>query len=222
MYSTGAVKIFTFDNLDIDSMSFGNSIIFSKGAIDSLTENEMKSLIYNEIMQVKYNISAKRLLHQGLIFLARVSCVLSVLLFPMNLMISILNKTGDLKDINTSTGTVVLVFIISLLRLIVWIKSEGFFTNIFYQFYEAVIFGEADRATHGMGIEYSKGMLTYLEKLYIFKIEKSYARMQNKRLFSDVKPLVAYRINYYDSVLGNNRNLNQLNLNWSSNYIKHI
>lgn len=210
MFATSFIKIFIKDQLDVDSISFGNAIILNKGAIDTLKKSELKALIYNEIMQVKYNISAKRLLHQSIVIMGRVSCIISLISLPFfAVKIYMSNKQF--------MNTVIIVFVFSLIRVVIWLKSKGAFTNLFYQFYELIIFKEADLATYSMG--FGADMVKYLDKLYIFKIKKSFGRMGKSKLFSDVKPIVPYRINTYENLLGNNKNLNELNVNWSSNYI---
>ena len=41
-------------------------------------------------------------------------------------------------------------------------------------------------------------------------------------LFVELRPLVAYRINYFDNVLGKNKELSVDNYAWSSNYMERV
>jgi heme/copper-type cytochrome/quinol oxidase subunit 2 len=217
-YKTGTVKIFTYDSLDIESNSFGNCIFISKGALDgkAITQDELKALIYNEFAQIQYNISNKRLLHQGNILLARFSCLFSVLLYPLASFFGVYTRSP--KDFVMNNFILLGLIIVCLVRLIIFYflyRHNIAFTNLFYMLYEREIFVDADRATDNAGL--SKPMLSYLEKLYHFKlIPKDLGK-----LFAELRPLVAYRINYFDNVLGRNKNLDINNTKWSSNYIKY-
>lgn len=218
-YMTGTVKIFAFDSLDIESNSYGNSIFISKGAIDTLEKGELTALVYNEFAQIKYNIANKRLLHDATILLGRIATILAVLLAPIgyfyNFTVGALILDKGFQGILSSIGTMILVIVIAIARLIGW-KLTKKYTNAPYMLYERKIFVEADRATHKAG--FSKDMLSYLEKLYMFKLQDK----DFSKLFVELRPLVAYRINYYENVLGNNRNLSEDNYAWSSNYMERV
>lgn len=221
-YMTGTVKLFAFDSLDIESNSYGNSIFISKGAIDTLEKGELTSLIYNEFAQVKYNISNKRLLHDASILLGRASAILAVLLAPGAIMTSFLNSALSTRPgifgptgIISSIELLLVVLLFGIARLVGWSLTKKY-TNAPYMLYERKIFIEADRATHKAG--FGADMLSYLDKLYVFKL-------QNKdfsKLFVELRPLVAYRINYYENVLGHNKNLSSDNYAWSSNYMERV
>jgi len=218
-YLTGTVKIFAFDSLDIESNSYGNSIFISKGAIDTLEKGELTALLYNEFAQVKYNISNKRLLHDGTILLGRIATILSILLAPVAFFYSftvgaVAFQTG-IQGVLSSIGTMLTVIILGAARLIGWALTRKY-TNAPYMLYERKIFVEADRATHKAG--FSSDMLTYLEKLYVFKLQDK----DLSKLFVELRPLVAYRINYFDNILGHNRNLSEDNYAWSSNYMERV
>uniref|UniRef100_UPI000ADCAE47 hypothetical protein n=1 Tax=Clostridium botulinum TaxID=1491 RepID=UPI000ADCAE47 len=104
---------------------------------------------------------------------------------------------------------------ICVIRIILWRLTKKF-TNVPYMLYERKIFIKADRATHKQG--FSAGMLSYLEKLYAFKLGDK----ETSQLFVELRPLVAYRINYFDNVLGRNRELSADNYAWSSNYMERV
>jgi len=61
-------------------------------------------------------------------------------------------------------------------------------------------------------------MLSYLDKLYAFKLESKNV----STLFVELRPLVAYRINYFENVLGKNQELSKDNYAWSSNYMERV
>ncbi|HBJ2623683.1 hypothetical protein FDB24_16740 [Clostridium botulinum] len=225
-YLTGTVKIFTFDSYDIETNSYGNSIFVSKGAIDTLPQEELKSVIYNEFAQVKTNIANMRLLHDGNIVLGRLSAIATIILSPFALGAGILGTT--VTSMNSTFGTVntigsmfsqmgaMLFYVfICVIRIILWRLTKKF-TNVPYMLYERKIFIKADRATHKQG--FSAGMLSYLEKLYAFKLGDK----ETSQLFVELRPLVAYRINYFDNVLGRNRELSADNYAWSSNYMERV
>lgn len=229
-YMTGTGKIFTFDSLDLDSNSYGNTIFISKGAIDTLTQGELTALVYNEFAQIKANISNKRLLHDAGVLLGRISSILLVVLGPFALAfllfksaIGSLGALGGasnfLNETVTQQATIISGFILGLLRVITMVVLKALkinFTQLPYMFYERKIFIEADRATHKAG--FAADMLSYLEKLYVFKLNPK----DLTKLFAELRPLVAYRINYFDNVLGNNRELSADNYAWSSNYLERV
>ena len=222
-FKTGTVKIFTFDALDIESNSYGNSIFISKGAIDTLGSDELEALIYNEFAQIKSNIANKRLLHDAGVLIGRLSAFAIVFLAPFSLAWSLIS--GIYSAISKS-GTPGLSFslvlsslLVALMRIIIMgifklLKMN--FTQLPYMFYERKIFIQADKATFNQG--YGKSMLKYLEKLYIFKLEKK----NLEKLFVELRPLVSYRINYFDNLLGSNRTLSENNYAWSSNYMERV
>ncbi|MBU3114740.1 hypothetical protein [Clostridium lacusfryxellense] len=232
-YLTGTVKIFAFDSLDIETNSYGNSIFISKGALDTLTSGELRAVIHNEFAQIKTNISNMRLLHDGNIVLGRISAVMVLIIAPIVLgigMAGTLIASSSSLGIMSSSGTTIAssigsgftkVFIIGVLsviciiRLIVDIASKKW-GNTIYMFYERKIFIKADRLTHKSG--FSVDMLKYLEKLYVFKL----GNKEVGKLFVELRPLVAYRINYFDNVLGKNRELSEENYAWSSNYMERV
>jgi len=225
-YLTGAVKIFTFDSLDIETNSYGNSIFISKGAIDTLTQGELRAVIYNEFAQVKTNISNIRLLHDGNILLGRISAILSTILFPFALTIGVIGS-GILSSLTNSyygfsfgtifgrMGVLFMCLLVSIIRLVMWYFTKKY-TNLLYMLFERKIFIKADRATHKAS--FSVDMLSYLEKLYAFKLGEK----EVSKLFVELRPLVAYRINYFDNVLGRNRELSADNYAWSSNYMERV
>ncbi|WP_130808267.1 hypothetical protein [Senegalia massiliensis] len=218
-YMTGTVKVFAFDSLDIESNSYGNSIFISKGAIDSLETSELTALLYNEFAQIKYNIANKRLLHDSTILLGRMATILAVILAPIAYFYSLSVGTfilgTGIQGIFSSLGMVVLTLVVGMLRLIGWGFTRKY-TNAPYMLYERKIFIEADRSTHKAG--FSADMLSYLDKLYVFKLQDK----DLSKLFVELRPLVAYRINYFENVLGYNRNLSQDNYAWSSNYMERV
>ena len=166
-YKVGTVKLFTFDSLDIESNSFGNSIFLAKGAIDNLPQDELKAVIYNEFAQVKYNISNKRLLHQSGILIARLSCLFTVILIPIVYYVQFLQVDSGLNTMLEFVGNMMFLvgfMLIALLRLFIFYtlwKNNLNFTNVFYMFYERNIFLEADRATEarlcGVPISHRRG-----------------------------------------------------------------
>mgnify|MGYP001575001775 FL=1 len=224
-YQTGTVKIFTFDKLDIETNSYGNSIFISKGAVDTLSREELKAVIYNEFAQIKTNISNLRLLHDGNIVLGRASAILFLIIAPFALTIGILSSNilatithSGVSSLNTVFSQLLLIIMYSfycIVRLVLWHLTKKW-TSIFYMLYERKIFVKADRATHKQGL--SSNMLSYLDKLYAFKLGDK----DVSRLFVELRPLVAYRINYYENVLGNNRGLSSDNYAWSSNYMERV
>jgi len=224
-YRTGTVKIFTFDKLDIETNSYGNSIFISKGAVDTLSRQELKAVIYNEFAQIKTNIANLRLLHDGNIVLGRASAILFLIIAPFALTLGILSSNilatitqSDVSSLNTVVLHLLLIIIYSfycIVRLIVWHFTQKW-TSIFYMLYERKIFVKADRATYKQGL--SSDMLSYLDKLYAFKLGDK----DVSRLFVELRPLVAYRINYFENVLGNNRELSRENYAWSSNYMERV
>lgn len=221
-YLTGTVKIFVFDSLDIESNSYGNSIFISKGAIDTLEKGELMALVYNEFAQIKYNIANKRLLHDFSIILGRTSAILSVILAPLTVFFNFIKNAinysrgfSSMGGTLTSLNLTLITLLFSILRLVAWGLTKNY-TNAPYMLYERKIFIDADRATHTAG--FSADMLSYLDKLYMFKLqEKDFTK-----LFVELRPLVAYRINYYENVLGYNRNLSVDNYAWSSNYMERV
>lgn len=229
-YMTGTVKVFTFDSLDIESNSYGNSIFISKGALDTLTKGELTALVYNEFAQIKYNIANKRLLHDAGIMLGRISALLLVILAPFAgfalffqsaLHVNLFQgfDAAAQLDIAVTVMQVISGFILGILRLLVMGIMKALklnFTQLPYMFYERKIFIDADRATHKAG--FSADMLKYLEKLYLFKLNPK----DLTKLFAELRPLVAYRINYFDNLLGNNRDLSVDNYAWSSNYMERV
>lgn len=229
-YLTGTVKIFTFDSYDIETNSYGNSIFISKGAIDTLSEDELKAVIYNEFAQIKTNIANMRLLHDGNIFLGRLSAIVTIVLSPVALGAGILGTTittmsnsfnspfgaiNQVGSLMSQIGTMLFLVFVCVIRIILWRLTRKF-TNTAYMLYERKKFIKADRATHKEG--FSVGMLSYLEKLYAFKLGDK----ETSQLFVELRPLVAYRINYYDNVLGRNRELSEDNYAWSSNYMERV
>lgn len=227
-YLTGTVKIFIFDSYDIETDSYGNSIFVSKGAIDTLSQEELKAVIYNEFAQIKTNISNIRLLHDGNTVLGRLSAIATILLAPFALGAGFLGTamttissssfgTGasPIGSMMSQMGTMLFYVFVCIIRVILW-KLTKKFTNVAYMLYERKIFVKADRATHKQG--FSGGMLSYLEKLYAFKLGDK----ETSQLFVELRPLVAYRINYFDNVLGANRELSEDNYAWSSNYMERV
>lgn len=227
-YLTGTAKIFTFDSLDIETNSYGNSIFISKGAIDTLTPGELKAVIYNEFAQIKTNVANMRLLHDGNILLGRISAMASIILSPFALIIgmfssSILSSLSSTvgsygSGVGTSIGRLgimVMYVLICISRIILWRLTQKY-TNTPYMLYERKIFIKADKATHKAG--FSADILSYLEKLYTFKLGDK----EVSKLFVELRPLVSYRINYYDNVLGKNRDLSTDNYAWSSNYMERV
>lgn len=226
-FITGTVKIFTFDSLDIETNSYGNSIFISKGAIDTLTPGELKAVIYNEFAQIKTNIANMRLLHDGNILLGRISAIASIILFPFAAGIGLLEGSvsslglgsGDYGSnmgmIIGRIGLMMLYTLVCIVRIILWQLTKKY-TNTLYMVYERKIFIKADRATNKSG--FSADMVSYLEKLYAFKLENK----EFSKLFVELRPLVAYRINYYDNVLGRNKDLSSENYAWSSNYMERV
>lgn len=227
-YLTGTVKIFTFDSLDIESNSYGNSIFISKGAMETLTLGELKAVIYNEFAQIKTNISNMRLLHDGNVLIGRISAVASIIISPFALTLGLLSSSAlssftfsggsygsEFGAVFTRIGLTIMCVLICIIRLVLWRFTKKY-TNTPYMFYERKIFIKADRATHKSG--FSADMLSYLEKLYAFKLGDK----EVSRLFVELRPLVAYRINYFDNILGKNRELSQDNYAWSSNYMERV
>lgn len=221
-YLTGTVKIFSFDSLDIESNSYGNSIFISKGALDTLTSGELRAVIYNEFAQIKTNVANMRLLHDGSILLGRGSAIGTLILAPFSFFIGLAtNATFNISYGSTLSGffgrfgIVLICCIMCFVRLILW-KHTKKYTNVLYMLYERKIFIKADRATHKAG--FSADMLSYLEKLYVFKLGDK----DVSKLFVELRPLVAYRINYFDNVLGRNRELSADNYAWSSNYMERV
>jgi len=226
-YLTGTVKIFSFDSLDIETNSYGNSIFISKGAIETLTQGELKSVIYNEFAQIKTNIANMRLFHDGNILLGRLSTIGSLILAPIAVATGLIGSTvltsltqsslygSSVGSIATKAGIIFIYSIVCIIRLILMQITKRY-TNVFYMFYERNIFIKADRATHKAG--FSEDMLSYLEKLYVFKLDSK----QVSNLFIEVRPLIAYRINYFDNVIGRNKQLLQDNYAWSSNYMDRV
>lgn len=226
-YLTGTVKIFTFDSLDIETNSYGNSIFISKGAIDTLTQGELKAVIYNEFAQIKTNLANMRLLHDGNILLGRASAIASIILSPFALAMGLLNSAVPALNFSDGSygyssglimgrlGLMGMYILICIVRIVLWQLTKKY-TNIFYMLYERRIFIKADRATHKAGL--SADILSYLEKLYAFKLGDK----EVSKLFVELRPLVAYRINYYDNVLGKNSGLTADNYAWSSNYMERV
>jgi len=227
-YLTGTVKIFTFDSLDIESNSYGNSIFISKGSIDTLTPGELKAVIYNEFAQIKTNVANMRLLHDGNILLGRISAIASIILAPFALTIGVFSSSilsslsfsggsygSGIGTIVSRLGLIIMYLLFCIVRIILWQVTKKF-TNTPYMLYERKIFIKADRATHKSG--FSADMLSYLEKLYAFKLGDK----EVSKLFVELRPLVAYRINYYDNVLGRNKDLSADNYAWSSNYMERV
>lgn len=227
-YMTGTVKIFTYDSMDIDTNSYGNSIFISKGAIDSLTRQELTAAIYNEFAQIKHNIANKRLLHDAGVILGRFSAILLVITAPIAIGVLMFRALvgGALNNGNVNVselGTTLLIIICGLilggLRLIVWwllTTNKKNITQLPYMLYERKIFVDADRATNKAG--FSVDMASYLEKLYFFKLNKK----DVSKLFVELRPLVAYRLNYFENLLGKNRDLSENNYAWSSNYMERV
>ncbi|HEY8891701.1 MAG TPA: hypothetical protein VIM70_15770 [Clostridium sp.] len=224
-YLTGTVKIFTYDSLDIEINSYGNSIFVSKGAIDTLPREELKAVIYNEFAQIKTNIANLRLLHDGNIILGRASAILFLIIAPFALTLGLLSSNilatvthSGSFSLNTVFSNLLLIMAYSfycIIRLVLWRYTKKW-TNLFYMLYERKIFIKADRATHKQGL--SSDMLSYLDKLYVFKLGDK----DVSRLFVELRPLVAYRINYFENVLGNNRGLSSDNYAWSTNYMERV
>lgn len=226
-YQTGTVKIFTFDSLDIETNSYGNSIFISKGALDTLTPGELKAVIYNEFAQIKTNVANMRLLHDGNILLGRISAMATIILFPFALTLGLLSSsllaasfsgssygTGFGQFIN-NIGLMTMYVLFSVIRLVIGYLVKRY-TNTTYMLYERKIFIKADRATYKAG--FSEDMLSYLDKLYMFKLGDK----DVSRLFVELRPLVAYRINYYENILGKNKDLSKDNYAWSSNYMERV
>lgn len=225
-YMTGTVKIFSLDSLDIETNSYGNSIFISKGAIDTLSQGELRAVIHNEFAQIKTNIANLRLLHDSNLLLGRISAIAVVILSPIALTLGIIGNsylssitgtgaTEMLNNVINKISLLVPVCVFSLVRIIAWAFTKKY-SNLFYMFFERKIFIRADRATHKAG--YSNEMINYLEKLYAFKLgDKEYSK-----LFVELRPLVAYRINYFDNVLGKNIGLSKGNYAWSSNYMERV
>lgn len=230
-YLTGTVKIFTYDNLDIDTNSYGNSIFISKGAVDTLTRGELTAAVYNEFAQIKYNIANKRLLHDAGVLIGRASAILMVIVAPFAIALQIwhtifqaaFNPAGSMglagNNLLMSIFVVISGFIIGLIRVIVMVilaKNNINFTQLPYMLYERKIFIDADRATHKAG--FSADMASYLDKLYYYKLnQKNLAK-----LFVELRPLVAYRLNYFENLLGKNSDLSEDNYAWSSNYMERV
>ena len=227
-YLTGTVKIFTYDSLDIETNSYGNSIFISKGALDTLTSGELRAVIHNEFAQIKTNIANVRLLHDGNIVLGRLSAILSLIVAPLAATLGILSGAMLVSSsIGSSFGAsslapslmkavvIALLSVICIVRLVVDKLLEKW-GNTPYMLYERKIFIKADRATHKAG--FSADMLSYLDKLYVFKL----GNKEVSKLFVELRPLVAYRINYFDNVLGKNIGLSADNYAWSSNYIERV
>ena len=224
-YLTGTVKIFTFDSLDIETNSYGNSIFISKGAIDTLPANELKAVIYNEFAQIKTNVANMRLLHDGNILLGRASAIIGLILSPFALTIGTLgsimfsssssNYGSTFGGVFGNINTVIVYALLCIVRIVLWFITKKY-TNTAYMLFERKIFIKADRATHKAG--FSSDLLSYLEKLYVFKLGDK----EVSSLFVELRPLVAYRINYFDNVLGYNRTLSSDNYAWSSNYMERV
>lgn len=224
-YLTGTVKIFTYDSLDIETNSYGNSVFISKGAIDTLTPGELRAVIYNEFAQIKTNIANKRLLHDGNIVLGRASAIVSLILAPFAITIGLMSNFAysafmdafgsSIGNVFAQMGFVLFYSLICIARILLWRLTKKW-TNTPYMLYERKIFVKADRATHKEG--FSADMLSYLEKLYAFKLGDK----EVSKLFVELRPLVAYRINYFDNVLGKNRELSADNYAWSSNYMDRV
>ncbi|WP_443660942.1 hypothetical protein [Clostridium algidicarnis] len=226
-YLTGTVKIFSFDSLDIETNSYGNSIFISKGAFETLTSGELRAVIYNEFAQIKTNIANMRLLHDGNTVLGRMSAIASLILAPFAVTIGLLGSSMLSSIMSTSAygsttgsgfakmGTIMFFTLLCIVRIILWFATRKW-TNLAYMFYERRIFIKADRATHKAG--FSADILSYLEKLYAFKLGDK----EVSKLFVELRPLVSYRINYFDNVLGKNKNLSTDNYAWSSNYMERV
>lgn len=225
-YLTGTVKIFTFDSLDIETNSYGNSIFISKGAIDTLTPGELRAVIYNEFAQIKTNVANMRLLHDGNILLGRMSAIATLILAPFAFSVGLMGSSILSSMTNSAYGSsfggifakMGILFFYSfacIARIVLWLLTSKY-TNTLYMFYERKIFIKADRATHKAG--FSADMISYLEKLYAFKLGDK----EMSKLFVELRPLVAYRINYFDNVLGKNRELSTDNYAWSSNYMERV
>ena len=222
-FLTGTVKIFTFDSLDIETNSYGNSIFISKGALDTLSTNELRAVIYNEFAQIKANISNIRLLHDGNIIIGRASAIIALIISPFslaigtfsNLIYSSLNSFTNIAEIFSNMGAILGIGLICIIRIILWLVTKKY-TNTAYMLFERKIFIKADRATHKAG--FSSDLLSYLEKLYVFKLGDK----DVSTLFVELRPLVAYRINYFDNVLGKNKELSEDNYAWSSNYMERV
>ena len=224
-YFTGTVKIFTFDSLDIETNSYGNSIFISKGALDTLPTNELRAVIYNEFAQIKTNVANMRVLHDGNILLGRASAIISLILSPFALTVGIFSSAiftsfsgsygSNFADIFGNIGTIITYSLFCIIRLVLWFITKKY-TNTAYMLFERKIFIQADRATHKAG--FSSDLLSYLEKLYVFKLGDK----EVSSLFVELRPLVAYRINYFDNVLGKNKELSADNYAWSSNYMERV
>jgi hypothetical protein len=227
-YLTGTVKIFSYDSLDIETNSYGNSIFISKGALETLTPGEFKAVIYNEFAQIKTNVANMRLLHDGNIVLGRASAILSLILAPFALSLGLLGSSlfasfvhsnsaygSTFSSVMAKMGLVIFYSLFCIIRIVLWQLTKKW-TNMPYMLYERGIFIKADRATHKAG--FSVDMISYLEKLYAFKLGDK----EVSKLFVELRPLVAYRINYFDNVLGKNRELSQDNYAWSSNYMETV
>ncbi len=227
-YITGTVKIFSYDSLDIETNSYGNSIFISKGALDTLTPGELRAVIYNEFAQIKTNVANMRLLHDGNTVLGRTSAILSLILAPFAVTIGLLGSSmlASFTGVSSAYGSqfgsgiekfglVIFYSLFCVIRIVLWQLTKKW-TNMPYMMYERKIFIKADRATHKSG--FSADMISYLEKLYAFKLGDK----EVSKLFVELRPLVAYRINYFDNVLGKNRELSQDNYAWSSNYMERV
>ena len=226
-YLTGTVKIFTFDSLDIETNSYGNSIFISKGAIDTLPINELRAVVYNEFAQIKTNVANIRLLHDGNILLGRISAIASLIISPFALTVGLLSSSilassfsggaygTGFADVFSKIGLIVTYSLFCIIRIVLWVITKKY-TNTAYMLFERKIFIKADRATHKAG--FSNDLLSYLEKLYVFKLGDK----EVSKLFVELRPLVAYRINYFDNVLGKNKELSEDNYAWSSNYMERV
>ena len=222
-FMTGTVKIFTIDALDIESNSYGNSIFLSKGAIDTLSHEQLEAVIYNEFAQIKCNIANKRLLHDSGVLIGRICAFTIVLLAPISLTWSMVSgiyagiSNSGAQALSFTTALTSLFLALSRLLVMGVLKILKLnITQLPYMFYERKIFIQADRSTFKQG--FGKNMLQYLEQLYIFKLEKK----NLGTLFVELRPLVAYRINYFDNLLGNNKLLSESNYAWSSNYMERV
>ena len=202
-YFTGTVKIFTFDSLDIETNSYGNSIFISKGALDTLPTNELRAVIYNEFAQIKTNVILSPF-------------ALTVGIFSSAIFTSFSGSYGsNFADIFGNIGAIITYSLFCIIRLVLWFITKKY-TNTAYMLFERKIFIKADRATHKAG--FSSDLLSYLEKLYVFKLGDK----EVSSLFVELRPLVAYRINYFDNVLGKNKELSVDNYAWSSNYMERV
>jgi len=167
------------------------------------------------------------LLHDGNIVLGRASAIASIILAPFALTIGLLGSSmlaslangssygSSLGDVFSKISLVLFYTLFCIVRVILW-KLTRKWTNMPYMFYERKIFIKADRATHKAG--FSTDITSYLEKLYAFKLSDK----EVSKLFVELRPLVSYRINYFDNVLGKNRELSTDNYAWSSNYMERV